>query len=182
MTRLSEITIEQAHHISRFSGTLLEVNLPEVTYEHTKALSQFQGTSLSIILRTDPQPNALRGLSQYKGVLHIHNDSPTVISLEDEHLLDLFRSFQGVSLSIGNVESLTADMIEALSKSRYDVHIQAESLSEEAIAMLKTSRDRIIHAYIEKDHTCGLISTHFKNEYCDMLYEMEQEQRYEEEE
>ena len=182
LMRLSEITIEQAEYISQFSGNHLKVNLPEVTYEHTKALSQFQGSSLSLVLRTDPQSNALTGLTQYKGTLHIHNDSPNVPPLQDEHLLELFRTFQGKGLSIGNMESLSANMIEALSETEYEVYLQAKSLSKDAITALKTHKNRIIHAYIENDTTCGSAHySHFKNEYCDELYEMEQEQRYEEE-
>ena len=182
LMRLSEITIKQAEYISQFSGNHLEVNLPEVTYEHTKALSQFQGASLSLVLRTDPQPNALTGLAQYKGTLHIHNDSSNVTPLQDEHLLELFRTFQGTGLSIGNMESLTANMIEALSETEYEVYLQAKSLSKDAMTALKTHTKRIIHAHIETNATCGSVySSHFKNEYCDYLYEIEQEERYEEE-
>ena len=61
-------------------------------------------------------------------------------------------------------------------------YLQAKSLSKDAITALKTHKNRIIHAYIESDTTCGSDHySHFKNEYCDYLYEIEQEQRYEEE-
>ena len=182
LMRLSEITVKQAEYISQFSGNHLEVNLPEVTSDHTQALSQFQGASLSLVLRTDPQPNALTGLAQYKGSLHIHNDSTNVTLLQDEHLLALFRTFQGKGLSIGNMKSLTAKMIKALSETDYEVYVQAKFLTKDAIAALRVHSNRIISAYIESDTTCGSgHSSHFKNEYCDEVYEMEQEELYEEE-
>ena len=182
LERLREITIEQAQYIAQFSGSHLKVNLPKVTYEHTKALAQFQGPSLSIVLRTTPLTNALTGLAQYKGSLYIQNDSTKAPLLQDEHILELIRTFQGKHLSFGNIDSLTANMIEALSETEYEIYIQAKSLSKDAITSLKKPTKRIIYAYIEDEETCrNTYSSHFKNEYCDELHEMEQEQRYEEE-